>query len=321
MRPALLALSATLVFSLTAAAQTTGDVPSAPSPQPLASAPAPAAPQFPPPEPRNFTAASPTRDTVDAFLRQTWGYDADRAWQVQAIQKTSAPGVSKIVVLVGQKSNPTQTASLVFFTTPDGGYLIANEVLPFGPRPFDGRRQLLQAAARGPARGAAAKSLMLVEFADFECPHCKEVQPILAKLLLDFPQARFVYENFPLVSIHSEAYKAAAYGACVAKQNGDEAFFRFAEATYANQAQLTPEGSTQALNDATTKAGADAAKVAACSTGAEAKAAVDASLKLGADLDVNQTPTLFVNGRSVPLGGVAYEQLKQIVTYQMSLDQ
>ena len=311
----LLALSATLGLSPSAHAQATQEVPAAPSPQASV-----ATPQFPPQDPRNFTAAAPTRDTVDAFLRQTWGYDTDRAWQVQAIQKTEAPGVAKVTVLVSQKSNPQQTGSLVFYTTPDGGYIIANEVLPFGAHPFDARRQLLQQAATGPSEGAATKTLMLVEFADFQCPHCKEVQPTIAKLLLDFPQAHFVYQNFPLVSIHSEAYKAAAYSVCVARQNGNAAFFRFAEATYANQAQLTPETSTQALNDAATKAGADAAKVSACAAGPEAKTAVDASLKLGEDLDVNQTPTLFVNGRSVPLGGLSYEQVKQIVAYQITLD-
>jgi protein-disulfide isomerase len=313
-----LALTATLACSLNLSAQTTDQVPAAPVPQPTPAA--PAAPNFPPQDPRNFTAATPTTDTVNAFLHQTWGYDDERVWQVQAIQKTDAPGVSKVTVLVAQKSNPQQTGSLVFFTTPDGAHLIANEVLPFGAHPFDASRQLLQSAAAGPTRGATAKTLMLVEFADFECPHCKEVQPTIAKALLDFPQARFVYENFPLVSIHSEAFKAAAYSVCVAQQNGNEAFFRFAEATYANQAQLTPETSTQALGDAATKAGADASKVAACATSPEAKTAVDASLKLGQDLGVNQTPTLFVNGRSVPLGGVSYEQLKQIITYQMILD-
>jgi protein-disulfide isomerase len=161
---------------------------------------------------------------------------------------------------------------------------------------------------------------MLTEFADFECPHCKEAQPTIAKLLLDFPQARFVYENFPLVSIHSEAFKAAAYSVCVAKEKGNDAFFTFAEAIYANQAQLTPETSTQALNDAATKAGADPTKTAACSTSPEAKAAVDASVKLAQDLGVDQTPTLFINGRNVPIGGMSYEQLKQLVTYQFSMD-
>jgi protein-disulfide isomerase len=317
-----LAISSVLTCSFTAFAQTTEEVPAAPTPQAAApAAPAsPATPQFPPTDPHNFTAATPTVDTVNAFLTQTWGYDTDRVWQVQAIQKTDAPGISKVTVLAAQKTNPQQTGSLVFFTTPDGNHLIANEVLPFGAHPFDAGRELLQAAANGPSRGAASKKLMLVEFADFECPHCKEAQPTIARLLLDYPQARFIYENFPLVAIHSEAFKAAAYSVCVAQLNGNDSFYRFAEAVYANQAQLTPETSTQALNEAANKSGADAAKVAACSTSAVAKDAVDASLKLGQDLGVNQTPTLYVNGRSVPIGGMAYEQLKKIVDYQITLD-
>lgn len=319
LRSLLVAVTVAVAISFSALAQATQEVPAAPSPQPGPAV--AAAPQFAPPDPRNFTAAAPTRETVEAFLRQTWGYDNDRIWQVQAIQKTDAPGISKVTVLAAQRSNLQQTGSLVFFTTPDGNHLISNEILPFGAHPFDARRRVLQSGIAGPARGAASKSMLLVEFADFECPHCKEVQPTIARLLLDFPQAHFVYENFPLVSIHTEAYKAAAYGACVAQQKGDAAFFQFAEAIYANQAQLTPETSTLALNEAATKAGADAARIGACSTSAESKAAVDASLKLGQELDVNQTPTLFVNGRSVPLGGLAYEQVKQIVAYQFSLDE
>ena len=302
----LLVLTSTFGFSQ--------DVPSAPTAQPAA------APLFPPTDPRNFTAAAPTVDTVNAFLKAQWGYDPDRVWQVQAIQKTAAAGISKVTVLASQKGSAQQTGSLVFFTTPDGEHLIANEILPFGAHPFDTQRKLLQAAANGPAEGPASKSMLLVEFSDFQCPHCKEALPTMQKLVADFPQARFVYENFPLVSIHSEAYKAAAYSVCVQKQKGDAAFFQFADAIFANQAGLTPEGSTQALNDAATKAGADATKAAACATSAEAKTSVDASVKLAEDLGVNQTPTLYINGRSVPVGGLSYEELKKIVTYQFSLD-
>ena len=53
------------------------------------SAPAPtAAPAFPKPNPADFTAASPTKETVDAFLKANWGFDENRVWQVQAIIKT-----------------------------------------------------------------------------------------------------------------------------------------------------------------------------------------------------------------------------------------
>jgi protein-disulfide isomerase len=47
---------------------------------------------------------------------------------------------------------------------------------------------------------------------------------------------------------------------------------------------------------------------------------VQASVKLAQDLNVNQTPTLMVNGRQVPVGGVPYDMLKQIIQYQAKLD-
>src|ERR1700733_8961699 len=55
---------------------------------------------FPPMNPKYFTATTPTVDTVNAFLKAMWGYDTTRIWRVEAIQKTQAPGVSKVVVFV-----------------------------------------------------------------------------------------------------------------------------------------------------------------------------------------------------------------------------
>ena len=298
-------------------AQATEEVPSAPGVP--AAAPASGPPQFPPVDPANFTSDTPTKDTVDAFLHQFWGYDPDRVWQIQAIQKTAAPGVSKVTVLAAQKTNP-QVGTLQFFTTPDGQHLISTDVMPFGARPFDAARKTLQAGANGPSRGPASKELLLVEFADFQCPHCKAAQPTVQKLLQDFPNAHFVFENLPLTSIHSEAMKAALYSVCVAKLNGNDAFFKFADLVFNNQEGLTPQTSDSTLNDAATKAGADAAKVGSCALGAEAKATVDASVKLAQSLTVNETPWLFVNGRGIPMGAAPYETLQKIVAFQAQSD-
>jgi len=329
LRNTLFAITLTGIVAPLLHAQQTEEVPSAPSataaqaqaPAP-APAPVPGVPQFPPVDPGNFTANTPTKETVDAFLHQLWGYDADRVWQVQAIQKTAAPGVSRVTVLAAQKNNPQQIGTLQFFTTPDGQHLISTEVMPFGPRPFDSVRKTLQTEATGPSRGAATKEVLLVEFADFQCPHCKNAQPIIQKLLQDFPNAHFVFENLPLTSIHSEALKAALYGVCAAKLGGNDAFFKFADSVFTNQASLTPEGSEAMLNDAATKAGLDAAKVAACSQTPEAKNNVQASIRLAQDLNVSETPTLFVNGRSVPLNveALPYETLKKIVAFQIEND-
>jgi protein-disulfide isomerase len=60
--------------------------------------------------------------------------------------------------------------------------------------------------------------------------------------------------------------------------------------------------------------------VATCAATPAVAEAVLASVKLAQDMNINQTPTLMVNGRQVPIGGVPYETLKQIVAYQAKLD-
>jgi protein-disulfide isomerase len=294
----------------------------------IPSAPAAATePKFPHVDPNNFTAASPTRETVEAFLHVSWGYDTDRVWQVAAIQTTPAPNISKVTVFVAQKSNPQQqVGTLVFWVTPEGKHLIANDVLPFGAHPYADTRRILEERAQGPSRGAADKKFTFVEFADFQCPHCKAVQPIIEHLLTDFPQAHFIFENFPLTALHSEAYKAATYSICVAQQGGNEAFFKFVDAVFGAQEGLTPQTSDSTLADVVTKVGLDPAKVGSCSYTSAAKAPVDASIKLAKDLDVNETPMLFIDGRQIPVGEVAngqlsYDMLKKIVAWQFSLDQ
>jgi len=299
--------------------------PAAPAPQQVPGAPA-AAPepkevQFPPVEASNFTAAAPTREEVEGFLKTSWGYDPNRVWEVFGIQKTIAPGVSKVTVLVAERQNPRQIANLTFFVTPDGKHLISqNAVLDFGPRPYENNYRMLQQRATGPSRGAAGKQFELVEFADFQCPHCKEAQPVVEKLLQDFPQAHYVFETFPLVNIHPMAFKAAAFGECVDQQGGDSAFFKYANAIFEAQNELAGQGADQALRNAATAAGADPDKVAACADSPAGKSPVEAAMRLAQDLNVDETPTLFIDGRAVPMLAVPYEQLKKIIEYQFSLD-
>ncbi|MGA9718131.1 MAG: thioredoxin domain-containing protein [Acidobacteriaceae bacterium] len=295
------------------------DAPAAQSGAPSQSA-APAQLQpMSPPDPANFTATAPSKETVEAFLRASWGYDENRIFQVQAIQTTAVAGISRVTVLVEEKgTQQTQPSALTFLTLPDGKHLIANdEILPFGAHPFDNYRDILEREAKGPSRGPANAPLQLVEFSDYQCPHCKEAQPTVDRLLKDYPQAHFVSQVFPLRNIHSEAEKAAETAVCVSKIGGNEAFFKYTDAIYANQAQLTPEGSGEALASAVKTAGVDDAKVKACVTEPSTKAAVDASLQVGQEVGVNSTPSLFVNGRMLPLAGIPYDQLKKIIDYDL----
>jgi protein-disulfide isomerase len=295
------------------------NVPPAPAQEPSAPAPA-AAPVFPPPDPANFTASAPTKEAVNAFLQTSWGYDDSRVWAVEAVLKTSVEGLSKVIIYVGDKTGKQKPSGIQFFALPDGKHIIAgDEVLPFGEHPYTEYRTEAQAKADGPYRGGATKDFEIIEFADFQCPHCKDAQANMEKIAVDFPSARIVYQNYPLPQ-HKEAAGAAAYGVCVAKQGGSTAFFTFASAVFDGQDGLaTPDGATLTLNSAVTKAGLDPAKISTCAKDAATIAAVDASVKLAKDLNINQTPTLLVNGRQVPANG-PYDTIKQIIEYQEKLD-
>jgi protein-disulfide isomerase len=275
---------------------------------------------FPPVNPKFFTAASPTVDTVNSFLKQLWGYDPNRIWRVEAIQTTPAPGVSKVVVFVSDRSPNAKVQTTAFFVTPDGAHALAGDgVVPFGATPFAEARKMIQARADGATRGAASKDLMLVEFADLQCPHCKDAQTTMEQLAKDFPNARIVYQSFPLVDVHPFAFKAAAYGYCIEQKNND-AFFPYAAAVYETQAALTAETGDATLKNAVVKAGMDAAAIDACAATQATKDKVDASIKLAVDAGVDQTPMLAVNGHVLPLTQIPYETLKNIIAFQASMD-
>ncbi len=313
-------------FSLPFFAAAQQQVPAAPPQEPSAtapSAPAPSvAPVFPKPDPANFTAAAPTKETINGFLQTSWGYDDTRIWQVQAILKTPVEGISKVIVLVGDKTGKQKPAVIGFFALPDGKHIIADDqILSFGEHPFADYRAMVEQRADGPYRGSASKELELVEFADFQCPHCKDAQANMDKLAVDFPKARIVFQTYPLEKIHPAAKTAAEYGVCVTKEGGSNAFFQFASAVFEGQDGLaTADGATLTLNSAVVKAGLDPAKTATCAATPAVDAQVEASVKLAQDLNINETPTLVINGRQVPIGGAPYEVIKKIVEYQEKLD-
>jgi Thioredoxin len=304
-----------------------GPEPTAPAPQapaslgPVPSAPAAPADPLPPANPKFFTAPSPNVDTINAFLKSLWGFDPNRVWRVMAVQTTAAPNVTKVVVFVTDKSPGSKIASTAFYVTPDGKHAIGEGagVIAFAANPFADVRTTLQDRANGATRGAAGKGLLLVEFADLQCPHCKEAQETMNNIVKDFPDARVVFQLFPLVDIHSSAFKAAAYGVCVQKQNND-AFFKYADGVFDTQDAITPGTEDTVLAAAVTRAALDPAAIAACAATPATKDIVTADIKLAEDVGVDQTPLLSVNGRLLPITSLPYETLKQIIIFQAAMD-
>jgi protein-disulfide isomerase len=208
----------------------------------------------------------------------------------------------------------------VFFTTPDGKHAVADKVINFGAKPFAENRALLQANANGPSHGAKSNDLMLVEFADLQCPHCKEGQETMKNLANDFPEAKIVFENFPLTEIHPYAAAAAAVGLCVRKQKGDDAFFTYAQSVFDKQDALTQTSAQATLDAAVTAAGANPAAANTCAATQATKDELAAEMKLGTDVGIDQTPMLVVNGYALPLTSLPYDVLRRIVAYRANQD-
>jgi protein-disulfide isomerase len=319
-----LAVSAALLvtFSVSlAGAQGPYTVPAAPAPQAPKASQVPADP-LPKANPKFFTAASPTVETVNAFLHQVWGFDQNRLYRVMAVQPTTAPGVTKVVVFVVEKGTDSKVQAATFFITPDGKHAIGEGgvIVPFGANPFEPVREMLKARANGAYRGAESKDLDLVEFADLQCPHCKEAQGTMDQIVKDFPKAHVVFQPFPLVENHPSAFKAAAFGVC-AQQKSNAVFFQYAAGVFDTQEALTPASEDTLLKAAAMRAGLDGTAVVACANSQATKDIVSADIKLAEEAGVDQTPMLSANGRLVPISGaLSYEQVKQLIQFQATLD-
>lgn len=274
---------------------------------------------FPPVNPKNFTTDEPTPAVVNDFLKTVWGYNDELSWRVEAIQKTSAPGVVRVVVFVANKANQGKASRNEFFITPDGKHAIADAVLDFGAKPYADRRKTLQDQADGPAEGAASKEFLIVEFADLLNGQSNKVHDMFSKLGKDLPQARLVFENLPSDG-NAYAFRAAAEGVCVRKAKGDAAFFTYADAVYSKAQGLTAATLEPALSAAVTAAGGDPRSIAACADSQATKDDVNASIGLSAAVGIDQSAVLVVNGRVLPAANMPYETLKQIVAYQAKLD-
>jgi protein-disulfide isomerase len=252
----------------------------------------------------------PSEDVVNAFLQQTFGYDPQLTWKIVSIKPSKAEGLAEVNV---QMSSPQGQGGQRFFVSADGNHAVVGDIIPFGRHPFEATRLELQKKVTGPSRGPADASVMIVEFSDLQCPHCKEANPTIERLLKEEPNIHFVLQSFPL-PMHNWAAKAAAYADCTAKLSGD-AFWKFNDNVYQAQAEITAENADQKLTELADKAGVKGADVAACSTQSDTQGRVEASVNLGKSVDVNSTPTLFINGRPVGVSGNNYDVLKQLVDF------
>jgi protein-disulfide isomerase len=253
----------------------------------------------------------PTEATVNSFLQQTFGYEPQVSWKISSIKPAPVAGLAQVEVVL---ATPQGQQMSRFFVAADGEHAVIGDIIPFGAKPFDPVRKTLEKGITGPARGPKDSPVTIVEFGDLQCPACKAAQPALEGLVAAEPNARFVFQNFPL-EMHNWAAKGAYYADCVAQASND-AFWKFIAKTYETQADITAENADEKLTAIADGVGVKGADIAGCATTPVTKAHVDASIALGKSVNVTGTPTLFVNGRTIGnVSQVPAESLKALVDF------
>jgi len=140
------------------------------------------------------------------------------------------------------------------------------------------------------AQGPASAPIVIVEYSDFECPHCAEAAPLLKSLVKKYPgEVRLVFKHFPL-SGHVMAKDAAVAVEAAGRQGR---FWEMHDKVFANQLTLSPE-SIRALARGI---GLDMKRFEADIVDPTLAGRVEASRKEGETLGINSTPSVFVNGR------------------------
>jgi protein-disulfide isomerase len=252
----------------------------------------------------------PIQKTVEAYLRNLYAFGADTVVKVAAPKDFGVEGLEEVSIEVKVGENQ-QTGKV--YVTRDGKYMFRGEVSDLARDPLAETRAQLQ-TKDSPSLGPANAPVTLVEFSDFECPVCRNLHDALRGLLPNYPQVRVVFKDYPIEQIHPWARTAALAGRC-AYQQDPKAFWKMYDLIYDGQETISAENAWGKMTDFAGQSGLNAEVFHACVASPEAGAAVNASRDNGIQLEVNSTPTIFVNGRRIV--GADPHTLEQYIKYEL----
>ena len=238
------------------------------------------------------TKPGPIETRVEQYLRNlyAWGPDFD----VKVGPPTPSPITDLLKVSV-TVSMGGQSDTAVVYVSKTGNSLIRGELTDMSVDPFAEVRSKLH-VGDSPSMGPVDAKVTLIEFADFECPSCRQLDLVLRELLTRHPEVRLVFKHYPLTDIHPWAMTAAIASQC-AYQQSPAAFWKIHDAIFDTQDAITPSNAPDKLQDLATQVGLNPDTYKACVINPEAANQVKKTIEEGHALTITATPTTFVNNR------------------------
>ncbi|HEX8392119.1 MAG TPA: DsbA family protein [Longimicrobium sp.] len=152
----------------------------------------------------------------------------------------------------------------------------------------------------GISKGSPNAPVVIMEFADFQCPGCGRFATFYEPLVqewIDNGTVRFVWYDYPLPELHKNAVLAARAGRCANDQNR---FWQFHDHIFARQPEWSESDDAAGIFAGYMKSvGGDEAAFSQCLRSDRFLKEVSESHSFGSSLGVNGTPTLIINGKRV----------------------
>lgn len=146
-------------------------------------------------------------------------------------------------------------------------------------------------------KGSQDPKIVIVEYADFQCPGCQNAAPVLNQVIAQYGEhVQLVYRHFPLSNIHPNARAAAAAAEAAGKQGK---FWEMHERLYTNQsdwAQASGTARTNQFADYAVMLGVDREQFEQDIVNPEISKKISFDAAIGRDIGVSSTPTIFVDG-------------------------
>ena len=166
--------------------------------------------------------------------------------------------------------------------------------------------------------GSQNAAVTVEEFADFQCPTCGVKHPMIKEIISTYgSRIKFIFRNYPLaIPAHDKAYDAAVAAEAAGLQGR---FFEMQNLLFTNQQAWSSNPDYRKIWEGyASQIGLDVERFKSDMAGLGAKSRVDADLQRGRALNVNSTPSVYVNGMLVPFEAMTTEGMRTIIDGELA---